>query len=143
MDRLRIGEVAKLAGVATSAIRFYEEAGLLPRTQRSASRYRLYDPGIVDRISFIKKAQSLGLKIEEIREILELSDRGRCPCGHVQQVLKAKLAELTRKIDDLNAIRARIRSTLSRSRVSTDRPAGKALCPTIMESRERKAREAR
>lgn len=132
MNGLTVGQIAREAQVDAWTVRFYEKEGLLPKAKRSASGYRLYDLELAERIRFVKKAQHLGLRLTEIREILELSDRGSCPCGHVRQVLKSKLAELARKISDLNAVRSRIRVALSQSRRSAVRPTGKALCPTIM-----------
>lgn len=138
MDGLTVGQIAREAQVDAWTVRFYEKEGLLPKAKRTSAGYRLYEPELAERIRFIKKAQYLGLRLEEIREILELSDRGSCPCGHVQQVLKSKLTELARKISDLNAVRSRIHTALSRARRPGARPTGKALCPTIMGSTKEK-----
>lgn len=54
----------------------------LPPPPRSPSGYREYDKSTTHRIHFIKGAQGLGLKLAEIRELLEIQDRGACPCGH-------------------------------------------------------------
>lgn len=132
MGEATVGRIAREAQVDAWTVRFYEKEGLLQKAKRTSAGYRLYEPEAAERIRFVKKAQHLGLRLTEIREILELSDRGSCPCGHVRQVLKSKLAELARKISDLNAVRSRIRVALSQSRRSTVRPTGKALCPTIM-----------
>lgn len=132
MGDITVGRIARAAQVDAWTVRFYEKSGLLPKAKRSPSGYRLYEPAVAERIGFIKKAQALGLRLEEIREILELADRGSCPCGHVRAILKAKLAELTRKIADLHVVQSGIRTALSRSRRSPGRPTGKALCPTIM-----------
>jgi DNA-binding transcriptional MerR regulator len=143
MRQAFIGTLAKQSGLPIKTIRYYEEFGLLPRAPRTASGYRLYAPESADRLQFIKKAQNLGLRLEEIKEILELADRGHCPCGHVQQVLKAKLTELAQKISDLNAIRSGIRTALRRSRRYPVRPTGKALCPTITgRTQDKKPKEA-
>ena len=53
----------------------------LPPPPRSPSGYREYDKSTTHRIHFIKGAQGLGLKLAEIRELLEIQDRGACPCG--------------------------------------------------------------
>lgn len=84
MEGLPVGQIAGRAQVDAWTVRFYEKEGLLPKAKRSLSGYRLYEPEIAERILFIKKAQHLGLKLDEIKEILELSDRSRCPCGHVR-----------------------------------------------------------
>ena len=57
---LKIGEVSKLSGVGIEALRFYEKSGLLERPERTYSGYRMYDESVLERLSFIKKAQVLG-----------------------------------------------------------------------------------
>ena len=126
-----IGMIAKHAGVPIKTIRYYEEVGLLPRATRTASRYRLYAPETIDRLQFIRKAQSLGLSLHDIKEILELADRGRCPCGHVQELLRARLKELRAKIADLSVLERRIASATRQGCPPNFRPRGKAICPTI------------
>ena len=102
-----IGAIAREAGVPIQTLRYYEQRGLLPKPQRNLSGYRLYNQEVVDRLQFIKKAQNLGLRLEDIKKILDLADRGRCPCGHVQHLLKLRLQELNRKIADLHLITRR------------------------------------
>jgi len=126
-----IGALAKRTGVPIKTIRYYEGVGLLPKVQRTAAGYRLYEPKTADRLQFIKKAQNLGLKLDEIKEILDLADRGRCPCGHVQEVLKQRLDELQRKIRDLRLIERRVKAAIQRGCPPNFRPRGKAICPTI------------
>ena len=126
-----IGAIATQAGVPIKTIRYYEDVRLLPKAARTASGYRLYSPDAVDRLQFIKKAQSLGLRLGDIKEILELADRGRCPCGHVQRLLKLCLQELNRKIADLHLITRRITQARRSGCPPRFRPHGKAVCPTI------------
>lgn len=130
MDGIPVGQIAIRAGVDAWTIRFYEKEQLLPKAKRSASGYRLYGTDMVDRVRFIKKAQHLGLSLGEIREILELSDRGRCPCGHVEKLLRAKLDELQAKIEDLKSVQTRIRQVFRKPQ-PTATPRGKAICQKI------------
>jgi DNA-binding transcriptional MerR regulator len=130
-----IGILAAQAGVPIKTIRYYEERGLLPKPPRTASGYRLYPPEIADRLQFIKKAQSLGLRLENIKDILDLADRGRCPCGHVQHLLKLRLWELNRKIADLHLIERRVAAAIRRGCPPRFRPHGNAVCPTIERQR--------
>ena len=131
MKNAFIGAVARGAGVPIKTIRYYEEVGLLPNPPRTAARYRLYPPQAIDRLQFIKKAQNLGLRLQDIKEILDLADRGRCPCGHVQHVLKGRLGELRQKIADLRAVERQLSQATRRGCPPNFRPRGKAICPTI------------
>ena len=131
MAQTFIGALATAAGVPVKTIRYYEDVGLLLKPARTTSGYRLYEPAIVDRLQFIKKAQNLGLRLDEIKEILDLADRGRCPCGHVQHLLRSRLQELNRKIADLHLIKGRITHAIRSGCPPRFRPHGKAVCPTI------------
>jgi DNA-binding transcriptional MerR regulator len=131
MRQTYIGTLAKQAGVPIKTIRYYEDVGLLARAPRTPAGYRLYAPGSADRLQFIKKAQGLGLRLDEIREILDLCDRGRCPCGHVQKVLQRRLTALKLKIQDLRLLERRLQQATQRGCPPNFRPKGKALCPTI------------
>jgi DNA-binding transcriptional MerR regulator len=134
-----IGAIATQAGVPVKTIRYYEDVGLLPTPARTVARYRLYSPEVVDRLQFIKQAQSLGLRLEDIKDILELADRGRCPCGHVQRLLKARLGELQEKMAAMRTLEQRLKAATARGCPPNFRPRGKAVCPTI----ERQSVQAR
>ena len=68
MESLSIGQVAKRTGLRTSALRYYEEAGILPAPPR-VSRRRVYDADTVRRIEVLKFAQQAGFTLEEIRTL--------------------------------------------------------------------------
>jgi DNA-binding transcriptional MerR regulator len=130
-DRVFIGRLAKETGVPIKTIRYYEDVGLLPKAPRTESGYRLYGQGTAELLGFVKKAQNLGLSLSEIREILQLSSRGRCPCGHVQQLLRKHLKELEEKMRDWRALRRRIFQALRKPPTSPKQVSGIALCPQI------------
>ena len=81
VKRLSIGEVAARSGVATSALRFYEEHGLIT-SDRADSNHRRYHADVLRRVSFIRVAQKVGLTLAEIRSALELLPDGRTPNRH-------------------------------------------------------------
>ncbi len=91
---MRIGEIAKSAGVTPDTIRYYEREELLPLPARTPSGYRDYGPEVVDDLRFIKKAQALGLKLSDVREVLEISAGGKPPCEHVRATVSARLTEV-------------------------------------------------
>jgi MerR family redox-sensitive transcriptional activator SoxR len=77
-DVLTIGEVAARSGVATSALRFYEEQGLIA-SERNVSGHRRYPRHVLRRVAFIVFAQKVGLSLEEIRAVLSKLPRNRAP----------------------------------------------------------------
>src|SRR5437773_8150080 len=79
-QKLTIGELAERVGVTPDTLRYYEHVRLLPPPPRSNGGYRLYEPGVADRVAFIRKAQALGLTLDDVREVLRVSDAGTPPC---------------------------------------------------------------
>lgn len=78
LDELSVGEVARRAGFATSAVRFYEAEGLIEGT-RSAGGQRRYRRSVLRRLAFIRAAQNVGLSLDEIRAALATLPEGRTP----------------------------------------------------------------
>jgi MerR family transcriptional regulator, redox-sensitive transcriptional activator SoxR len=78
MTSYSVGEVAARAGVATSALRFYEANGLI-RSERNSSGHRRYRADVLRRVGFIRVAQRVGLSLSEIRSALESLPDGRTP----------------------------------------------------------------
>jgi MerR family redox-sensitive transcriptional activator SoxR len=77
-ELLTIGEVASRSGVATSALRFYEERGLI-RSERAGSGHRRYQRAVIRRVAFILFAQRIGLTLDEVRAELEKLPENRVP----------------------------------------------------------------
>jgi len=109
---LLIGQLAKEAGVKSDTIRFYEKQGLLPEPARSAAGYRIYDESALKRMRFIKRAQSLGFSLEEIKRIMEMRGSGGETCRCVIGIAESTLAELTKKLREMQAFHDRLEHAL-------------------------------
>lgn len=103
--QFHIGELAGELGLNPKTIRYYEDIGLLPEPERSASRYRLYEAADLERLRFILKAKAIGLTLGEIREILALRHDNRRPCAHVLELLDRKLADVDQQLAALSEFR--------------------------------------
>lgn len=112
---MRIGEVAGRAGLAASAVRFYEQEGLIPEPERTEAGYRDYDANVVDRLEFIRAGQAVGLTLEELREVLGIRDRGEPPCRHVAELLAARMVAVDQRIEELRSLRAQLESLSERA----------------------------
>ncbi|WP_088891425.1 heavy metal-responsive transcriptional regulator [Leptolyngbya ohadii] len=111
---LKIGEVATESGLPIKTIRYYDDIGLLaPTVERSKTGYRLFSVDVLDRLTFIKRAQSLGLHLNEIQQILSVHDQGELPCGQVKHYLEDKVAEITRQIESLQLLRSQLQGILA------------------------------
>lgn len=102
---MRIGEVARQVGVATSAIRFYEGAGLLSEPERTPSGYREYEPSVIDRLAFIRAGQAVGLTLAQLKDVLRIRDRGEAPCQHVSELIYVRLREIDERMEELRRLR--------------------------------------
>jgi DNA-binding transcriptional MerR regulator len=104
-NALKVGSVAKAAGVGVQTLHYYERLGLLEKPGRSAANYRLYSPEAIRRVQFIKKAQAVGLTLEETKQILDLKHRGRAPCHRVVQLGQKHLQEMDARLARLRTFR--------------------------------------
>lgn len=108
---MKIGEVASRSGVGVEALRFYESRGLLEPAGRTEAGYRLYDDTVLDRIEFIKKAQTVGFNLQEIAKIVDDAKHG-LPCAEVRKLAAEKLAELDRRLAELKRCRKELKETV-------------------------------
>jgi MerR family copper efflux transcriptional regulator len=99
-----IGKLADRAGVGIDTVRFYERRGLLPKPQRTASGYRLYDEASINRIRFVRRAKQLGFTLDEIEILLQLQDKGGRK-AEVKSITTRKLEQIDAKIADLSRMR--------------------------------------
>jgi Cu(I)-responsive transcriptional regulator len=96
-----IGKLAKHIGIGAGTLRYYERLGLLPPASRTASGYRMYGAAAAQRLRFIRRAQALGFSLEEIADLLALSDNPRGRARDVKRVTQAKIADIERRIEAL------------------------------------------
>jgi DNA-binding transcriptional MerR regulator len=101
VSELRIGELAKRLDLNTQTIRYYERIGLLPEPDRTSVGYRIYGEKDERRLGFIKRARSVGLTLEEIKEVLGFCDRGEPPCPYVTEIITRHAEEVERRIAEL------------------------------------------
>lgn len=102
---MKIGELARRAGVPIDTVRYYERQGLLPEPERRPSGYRSYRPDDVLRLHFIRRAKSLGFTLKEIAELLELSGRREDDMGSLKAAAQHRLADVEAKLAELARIR--------------------------------------
>jgi DNA-binding transcriptional MerR regulator len=112
--QLSVSALAKRVGVGADTVRYYERAGLLPAPERTAADYRIYDESAVDRLRFIQGAQRLGLRLREIKTLLEVRDTGRCPCEPAEQLLGNHIAEIDRELARLRSLRGELVAMVDR-----------------------------
>ena len=110
MPDLSIGEVARRAGQRTSALRYYEKIGLLPRPPRVGGQRR-YDPHILDRLAIVRLGQYVGLRITEIKWLLN-DVPGRPPPERRRELARDRLIQVNALIAEAKSIRRLLQMTL-------------------------------
>ena len=110
MTPLSIGQLAKRAGVAIDTVRYYERNALLSPAGRLASGYRQYGSSELTRLRFIRRAKALGFSLEDIRELLTLSDER--DVAQVKRAAQSKLADIGKRIAELQSIQAALQSLI-------------------------------
>jgi MerR family transcriptional regulator, copper efflux regulator len=114
-DSLFIGELSKRTNVPVKTIRYYEDFGILDKPKRTGSDYRIYGPKDVDKLLFIKKAQKLGLKLSEIKDIICCAARGLEPCCRlVRDLFTKKIKEYENKIVELAIAKKQLEKKLNK-----------------------------
>jgi len=106
-----IGQLAQRAGVAIDTVRYYERNGLLPPSSRLASGYRRYGDIELKRLRFIRRAKVLGFTLEDIRELLTLSDEHNV--AKVRTAAQTKLADIEQRIVELERVRDGLRTLIA------------------------------
>jgi len=104
MKKLTIGRLAKMAGVSTDTVRFYERCGLLRPPARTASNYRVYPEKDLHRLKFIVRAKHLGFTLNEIKELLTLRYDPTATKREVKSLAEKKIEDVKNRIADLQRI---------------------------------------
>ncbi|HWH11634.1 MAG TPA: redox-sensitive transcriptional activator SoxR [Solirubrobacteraceae bacterium] len=120
-EPLTIGEVAKRCGVATSALRFYEDRGLI-RSLRTSGGHRTYERSVIRRVAFIVFAQRVGLTLAEVGEALGRLPENRVPRRADWAELSASwTARIDARIADLERLREGLTECIGCGCLSLDR----------------------
>ncbi len=100
----KIGEIAKLVGLGTETVRYYEQTGVLLAAERAQNGYRIYNGDHVKSLRFIKRCRELGFSLEKVRSLLTLSNNANMTCKSVKALADGHLQEVRRNIADLRAM---------------------------------------
>ena len=107
-QKLTVSQLARLAGVGPDSIRHYERIGLVPKAERSPAGYRIWTAREVQYLKWVAPAKRAGFTLQELTEIFRMYRAGSAPCRTVQKLLRQKLADLDRKVDELTALRTEL-----------------------------------
>ncbi|CAN5350007.1 Zn(2+)-responsive transcriptional regulator [soil metagenome] len=133
MELVTVGNAAEQTGLSAKAIRIYERKGLLAEAERTQAGYRLFTADDVAILHFIRRAKTLDLGLDEIKDILDLQRGGEQPCQRVTSMLDTHLADIDQKLTDLGTLRDSLR-TVRRAAANASRDGNTAIICHIIES---------
>jgi DNA-binding transcriptional MerR regulator len=99
-----IGDLSRHTGVKVSTVRYYEQMGLLEAPERSAGNQRRFGKKELERLAFIRHARDLGLTIDSIRQLIDLSGHADRPCADADRIAKEQLASVRERIARLQKL---------------------------------------
>jgi len=131
LEGITIGELAQACEVSRDTLRFYERERLLPAPKRSAAGYRLYRQEDASRVRFVRRAQALGLTLDDIRELLQVrSLKTPEQCRRVAARLETRVAAVDERIGELEAFREELLRSLKRCERAISR---QECCPVVVD----------
>ncbi|HEL4257056.1 Cu(I)-responsive transcriptional regulator [Stenotrophomonas maltophilia] len=110
---MNIGEAAKASSVSAKMIRYYEQIGLIPAADRTASGYRAYSHADVHRLRFIRRARDLGFSVAEITDLLGLWNDTSRHSADVKRLAEQHIDDLEQRIDHMRQMADTLKSLIS------------------------------
>lgn len=110
---MKIGELAKRSGCSIQTIRYYEREGLLSFTARSEGNFRLYDERAEERLMFIKRCRNLDLSLQEVKQLLTLSQNPDAACDQVNSIVEQHISLVEVRITEFQNLRQQLHALLN------------------------------
>ncbi|HJV05922.1 MAG TPA: Cd(II)/Pb(II)-responsive transcriptional regulator [Chromobacteriaceae bacterium] len=111
---MKIGELATAASTPIETIRYYESQGLLPKPERTAANFRVYDALALERLQFIRYCRSLDMSLDEVRVLLKFRDTPKDSCDDVNRLLDEHIGHVSRRIRELRLLEKELKALRQR-----------------------------
>ena len=129
---LTVKGLSDLTGASSDAIRYYTQIGLLQPKRNEVNGYRYFSIADTVRVTFIKRAKTLGFKLEEISKILQASEKGSSPCPLAREIIARRIKEHRAALRDAGALLERMEAAVRQWRGLADGvPIGHSICYLI------------
>lgn len=119
---MNISQLAKITGVTTDSLRYYEKMGLLENPARQHNGYRSYEEADIRRVRFVRSAQTLGFSLAEIREIIPQLVSGKFGRTQIEEKLTAKIEQIDAHMKELRALKKELTTTFESLMCRKDAP---------------------
>jgi len=110
---ITVSSLANKADVTADTVRHYVKLGLLRPDRLSGNGYKVFSKSDISRVQFIRNAKSLGFTLKEILEMFAMSKDGNSPCPQVRDALQKHIEENRAKLNEMQAMQARMEKALS------------------------------
>jgi DNA-binding transcriptional MerR regulator len=105
-------QLARLTGVSTDTLRYYERKGLLKPLRNRSNGYRRYPVAAAGKVRLIRRALAIGMTLDEISSVLKVRDSGGSPCRRVREMAAAKLRELEEAVREIESVASDLRDLI-------------------------------
>jgi DNA-binding transcriptional MerR regulator len=112
VETLMPSELARLTGVSTDTLRYYERKGLLKPLRNKSNGYRRYPVAAVARVLVIRRALAIGMTLDQISSVMKVRDTGGSPCRQVREMAAAKLRELEAAAREIESVASELRGLI-------------------------------
>lgn len=131
----KIGEISAQSDVPIRTIRYYEALGLIQSSTRTQGGFRLFSEDVLPRLAFIRRAQGLGFRLDEIKHILAIHDQGELPCDEVRLQIQSKVEQIDDQIHQLQLLKHQLLSLVAEVQIPEEQQHG-IICPIIQPIQE-------
>jgi len=113
---MNISEAARLSGLSSKTIRYYEDIGLVRPAERADNGYRQYQQGEVEELRFLARAREVGFNLDECRQLLELQRDESRQSQHARQLVLEKCRDIEQRIAQLKDMQTQLSNLAARCR---------------------------
>ncbi len=129
---MTVSQLSRKGGVPPHVVRYYTRIGLLDPVRHPDNGYKLFARTDISRLRFIRRAQNLGYSLDDIAQIMQESSCGRSPCRKARAILRQRIEENSRKLEELARLQRRMERALAQWETMPDYlPDGESICHLI------------
>ncbi len=129
---MQLIQCASEAGVTSDTLRHYLRAGLVKPKSRAPNGYRTFSGRTVNRVRFIRAAVGLGFTLDDVRELLRMSDKGDRPCPRAREMLAERVGEQHERLEAMAALYRRMKRAVDEwQNIPDGVPDGHMVCELI------------
>ncbi len=111
---MNISEAARLSGLSSKTIRYYEDIGLVQAAERADNGYRQYQPREVEELRFLARARDVGFNLDECRQLLDLQRNEQRQSQHARELVLEKCRDIEQRISQLKDMQSQLQDLAAR-----------------------------